>query len=131
MIKIEDELINTVVLEGKLVDEDIIDAQMGIVTEIMTSDHNKLMNRNLSDQHSIEAISGLEEALAANKDKNYVHIQRAAAKVWYIQHNLNKMPSVVVQDSAGNTVIGEINYESENVVVLKFNGSFSGKAYLN
>lgn len=54
-----------------------------------------------------------------------------AAKVWVIKHDLDKMPSVVVKDSAGNTVVGESEYVDKNTVILSFSGAFSGKAFLN
>lgn len=38
-------------------------SEMGGVTEVTTSDHNKLTNRDLPDQHPIQAIVGLEGEL--------------------------------------------------------------------
>lgn len=108
-----------------------INAKFGKTNEIVTSDHNKLNNRDLSDQHPMEAISGLIEKLDEIKDKSFVFTKRSAEDIWEIRHDLNKMPSVIVQDSAGNTVMGEIEYIDENNVRLIFNGAFSGKAYLN
>lgn len=108
-----------------------INAEFGRTNEIVTSDHNKLNNRDLSDQHPMEAISGLIEKLDEIKDKSFVFTKRSAEDIWEIRHDLNKMPSVIVQDSAGNTVMGEIEYIDENNVRLIFNGAFSGKAYLN
>lgn len=118
-------------MKPKFKNENDFHAKLGMVTEITTSDHNKLTNKDLPNQHPIEAISGLAEALAANQDKSYVHIQSQAANVWHIQHDLKKMPSVVVKDSAGNTVVGESEYVDENNIILSFSGAFSGKAFLN
>ena len=36
---------------------------MGSVIEIQQNDHNKLINRELADQHTIDAITGLRDAL--------------------------------------------------------------------
>ena len=66
-----------------------------------------------------------------NPDKTYKHIQASSSDVWTINHNLNKYPSVTVQDSAGSIVIGEITYNSKNTITLTFNGAFSGEAHLN
>lgn len=44
---------------------------------------------------------------------------------------LNKFPSVLIVDSSGNKVVGDIKYESENVIIVNFTVEFSGKAYLN
>ena len=70
-------------------------------------------------------------AAEQDRDKHYVHQQRTAAKDWSISHGLHKYPSVIVQDSAGTTVIGEVEYESENKVILHFAAPFAGVAYLN
>ena len=108
-----------------------LNANFGKVSEVIISDHTKLTNRDQPNQHPIEAITGLSEALAKSGDKSYVHVQSQAAKVWVIKHDLDKMPSVVVKDSAGNTVIGESEYVDKNTVILSFSGAFSGKAFLN
>ena len=131
MIELDGELINTVSIEAELATEEVLDACVGIVHEIETGDHTKLTNRDQPNQHPIEAITGLNEALAKSGDKSYIHVQSQAAKVWVIKHDLDKMPAVVVKDSAGNTVIGESEYADKNTVIMSFSGAFSGKAFLN
>ena len=64
-------------------------------------------------------------------DKNYVFQQNQALDKWVINHNMNKYPAVSVIDSAGNEVIGDIEYIDENNLIIKFSGGFSGKATLN
>lgn len=73
---------------------------------------------------------GIIEAQGA-VDKKYVHTQGVASNTWVINHNLEKFPSVTIVDSANTVVIGDINYNTENQLTVTFNGSFSGKAYLN
>lgn len=77
-------------------------------------------------QADIDEISAL-----AIQDKNFVHTQTVADSVWVINHDLAKYPSVMVVDSAGTVVIGQIDYNSINQITLTFFGAFSGKAYLN
>ena len=67
----------------------------------------------------------------SDTDKTYTHNQGSASATWSITHNLNKMPSVTVVDSADNVVVGEIEYNDNNSVTITFSGAFSGKAYLN
>ena len=74
--------------------------------------------------------AGLPVNLLA-KLQTYVHRQDIPAAVWNINHNLDVYPSVSVVDSTDSIVIGEIQYINKNSVVVTFNGSFSGKAYLN
>lgn len=61
----------------------------------------------------------------------YIYQQQTASDTWVISHDLRKYPSVTVVDSAGSQVIGDVNYVDMNNLIIKFNGIFSGKAYLN
>ena len=65
------------------------------------------------------------------QDLNHVHYQDVAAETWVITHNLGKMPSVTVVTSAGEQVVGDVHYNSNNKVTIDFNGAFAGVAYLN
>ena len=64
-------------------------------------------------------------------DKNFLFIQNIALDRWEINHNLEKYPSVSVIDSAGNEVIGDVEYIDINNLVITFKGAFKGKATLN
>lgn len=76
-------------------------------------------------------IYGLGLFLKGTKDKYYKHVQNLSSSVWTIKHNLAKLPSVTVKDSAGSTVIGDVNYIDIDTLTITFSGSFSGEAYLN
>lgn len=65
------------------------------------------------------------------QDKTYTHSQSVASKEWHIIHDLQKYPSVSVVDSAGNIVVGDVEYISNSKIIIRFSGAFSGKAYLN
>lgn len=78
---------------------------------------------------NIEALS--EKLNNELKDKYFEHRQNSPSKVWKIQHNLNKKPSVTVTDSANSKVIGEVVYIDNNSLELHFSAEFSGIAYLN
>jgi hypothetical protein len=64
-------------------------------------------------------------------DKNYVHNQGLAAAVWNVTHNLGKLPSVTVINSAGEEVVGEVNHTDNNSLTITFAGGFSGVATMN
>lgn len=64
-------------------------------------------------------------------DAAYTHLQDIPASTWIIIHDLNKMPSVTVVDSAGTRVEGDIFYISLNQIDVVFGAAFAGKAYLN
>jgi len=61
----------------------------------------------------------------------YTHNQNSASATWNVTHNLNCFPSVMVVDSAGSVVYGNIEYLDANSLRLTFVASFGGKAYLN
>lgn len=61
----------------------------------------------------------------------YIHQQTSPLSAWTITHNLGKYPAVSAVDSAGNEVVGELQYINLNQVILTFSAPFSGEAYLN
>lgn len=85
-------------------------------------------NGNLEDTH-IYGITSIADS--SSLDKNYVHVQNIASNEWNITHSLNKYPSVSIIDSGNNVVVGDVEYNSLDSVTLRFNASFSGKAYFN
>jgi hypothetical protein len=85
-------------------------------------------NGSLQDTH-VYGITTISDS--ASNDKHFVHTQNLASNSWSIVHNLNKHPSVSIIDSGNNIVVGDIEYTSLNTITLRFNASFSGKAYLN
>lgn len=64
-------------------------------------------------------------------DRTYRHVQSAALAIWTVAHNLGKRVAVSVVDSAGDVVIGDCRYDSDNQVTLTFSAAFSGEAYCN
>ena len=98
------------------------------------SENVYVANLELIEAHgflSSGKIYGFGIFLKGSKDKHYRHVQGLSANVWNIAHGLNKFPAVVVKDSAGTIVIGEIDYVDNNNLTLTFSGAFSGEAYLN
>jgi hypothetical protein len=78
----------------------------------------------------IQGPAGID-GINGTGDKNYVHSQSVPSTIWNVNHALLKFPSVTVVDSAGTTVIGEVQLIDINNVRLIFSASFSGKAYFN
>ena len=70
-------------------------------------------------------------SLATTSDAHYEHKQIAASNEWIIEHPLQKFSSITIVDSGNSIVIGDVQYISDSMIVIRFNGSFSGKAYLN
>ena len=103
----------------QLEDIEVIEAPRTVDTEMSDTSENPVQNKVIK--------AYVDERL----DKNYIHTQIAAANNWIITHNLNKYPAITIVDSGGTVVIGEIEYINLNLVYVKFNGIFSGKAYCN
>ena len=77
-------------------------------------------------------IQELQEAIRDLENRaGYKHVQSTPSDSWVIQHNLHRVPSVVVMDSANELVIGEIEVVNDDTIILHFTSGFSGKAYLN
>lgn len=62
---------------------------------------------------------------------SYTHNQTTSSATWVIDHNMGKRPSVTVVNSAGQSVIGSVTYNSINQLTVEFKNPFKGKAYLN
>lgn len=67
----------------------------------------------------------------AGGDKHYQHNQTTPSATWTVTHNLGKLPSITVMDSAGNVVEGDYENVSVNQTILTFSGAFSGIAVFN
>lgn len=70
------------------------------------------------------------DVLSGTKATYYEHEQQVASNEWTITHNLGKMPSVTVIDSADTIVIGDTEFLSNNQLKISFTGAFTGRAYL-
>jgi hypothetical protein len=54
------------------------------------------------------------------------------ASVWTITHNLGFYPAgVVVEDTAGTTVVGDVEYIDSNTLTITFSFPFAGVVYLS
>lgn len=84
-----------------------------------------------ADEAPVQSVNGKTGDVEVIEDKNFVFTQSTATRLWYIVHNLDKYPSVVVVDTGGNTVIGDVEYIDTNIITVSFNAAFSGYAYLN
>lgn len=90
---------------------------------------------NLSEMNNDAGfIKAADLPSIVDADKNYTHIQGVASNSWEIQHNLGKMPTVTVVDSAYTVVEGMVVYDKDdplNKLTINFNAVFSGVATLN
>lgn len=62
---------------------------------------------------------------------SYSHTQNAVSYIWVVTHNLGYYPNVVVEDSAGTVIEGEITYDSVNQLTITLSVALTGYAYLS
>jgi hypothetical protein len=61
----------------------------------------------------------------------YEHTQASPSSDWVIDHFLGRHPvSVLVVDTAGTTILGDVEFNSINRVTAHFSAPFGGKAYV-
>jgi hypothetical protein len=61
----------------------------------------------------------------------YTHNQQTASSNWVIDHGLEMFPNIIIIDSSGEQVMGNIVYNSINRVTLSFSSAISGIAQLS
>lgn len=72
------------------------------------------------------------QGLPGSAPQAYTHDQQVPATTWTIDHNLGFRPGgVLVIDTLGEVVLGEITHPDANQTVLVFTAAFSGHAYLS
>ena len=64
-------------------------------------------------------------------DKHFAYEWRMSVDKISIEHNLDKRPSVTVIDTAGNELLGDVEYVDENNLTISFSSPVRGIAYLN
>jgi hypothetical protein len=60
----------------------------------------------------------------------HTHTQLTPSLEWIIVHNMVKHPSLLIIDSTGEIVMGDILYPDLNTMILTFSAEISGYAYL-
>lgn len=78
----------------------------------------------------LQFITAEEKELLRQTTKSYTHQQLIAMDTWVINHNLNRIPSVTITDSAGTVVVGDVKHIDLNTTEVNFTSGFAGTAYL-
>lgn len=76
-------------------------------------------------------ITDYTDQLSFGSGSYYRHQQSIASSVWTINHNLARIPSVTIINSAGEEEEGDVQHTDVNNTILTFGAAFSGEAYLN
>lgn len=62
---------------------------------------------------------------------SFVHTQSVPTDTWVIDHGMDKYPSIICFDSAGDEIEGLISYPSMSQTTVTFSAATGGIAYLN
>jgi hypothetical protein len=62
---------------------------------------------------------------------SYTHTQNAVSYNWVITHSLGYYPNVVVTDSAGTVIEGDIAFNSINQITITLSQALSGYAHIS
>ena len=87
------------------------------------------VNRVVVEQDAANLVT-VRLSTNAGNTRRQIHTQAVAASEWVVTHTLGGRPSIVVVDSAGTVVIGEVQYDSNTQITVSFTVPFSGYAYL-
>jgi hypothetical protein len=93
----------------------------------------KITSPSNNDLLQYKSSSGLWEnvSISSVADKNFVYTQSVPSSVWNINHLLNKKASIVIVDSGGTIVEGDVSYIDDNNITVSFAAAFTGKAFIN
>lgn len=129
---IKKEMCNWNILESQVVN--LSDAQAATLSLLScktpTDNGDILFWTSIDVEHLINRISLLENAVD-EKDLNHIFTQLTPLSTWSVTHNLDKKPSVRIEDLSGNDIIGEIDYVDTNTLTIIFVIPIAGTAYLN
>lgn len=70
------------------------------------------------------------QTVAAGGGVSYTHQQTVPAATWVIDHHMGLIPNVVLLDSSGQLMIAEIQYPSDQTILIVHSAPYTGTAYL-
>lgn len=73
---------------------------------------------------------GWQDPATTFGDKNYEQSFTPSSFIT-VNHNLNKFPSIMIKDSAGDEVEGTVNHLNKNTLTVMFSSAFGGTISCN
>ena len=106
------------------------------VKDTVITDGDKLLgtdatNNNRTVNIEVGSLKTYMEDNAEFNSETTVFNQSSASNTWTIPHNLGKYPSVYTEDSSGNIIIGQVDYQNDNSLTITFSADTTGVASLN
>jgi len=102
------------------------------VPKTVTVTDNEIQVVEVAAQDEVVTVITVgEQGPAGPSAETYTFTQSVASDEWVIEHGLARYPAASVVDSAGNTIICDVQYDTSNQITIRFSAAFSGRAYLN
>lgn len=79
----------------------------------------------------VAGLRGPKGPPGTNGGETFQFEQEDPLAVWTVPHNLQRRPSVMVTDLAGNVVISDIRYIDDNIIQITHGRPVAGFAYCN
>ena len=131
-VSIKKELSDWQELNSDLALSDVYSSMLGVEVCLTPTETGTTTWTSVDVQALIDRIEVLEVVAAIDeKDLNYVHTQASPLATWTIVHDLDKNPSVRIEDPDGNDIIAQIDYVDTNTLTIIFAIPVAGTAYLN
>lgn len=70
------------------------------------------------------------QSVAAGGGVSYTHHQSVPAATWVIDHHMGLIPTVVLLDGNGQIMIAEVQYPSDQTILIVHSAPYTGTAYL-
>jgi hypothetical protein len=70
------------------------------------------------------------QTVASGGGISYTHHQTVPAATWVIDHHMGLIPNVVLLDDNGQIMFAEIQYPSDQTILVVHSAPYSGTAYL-
>jgi len=108
-----------------------IDSTPSVDDKLIGTDSETGQTKNYSMGTVRTIVTSTINVPGQDEINSYIHEQNSPSAVWTINHNLTKYPAVVLVDNDDDVIYGEVNYESNNTIVITLSAAISGKAFLN
>lgn len=101
-------------------------------SDLDVSDPTAGGGRGFKYQWEDEAATLHQEILdvASGGGVSYTHHQSVPAATWVIDHHMGLIPTVVLLDNSGHMMIADIQYPSDQTILVVHSAPYSGTAYL-
>jgi hypothetical protein len=105
---------------------------LALSAELDTSDPAAGGGRGFSYQWEDTATQLHQEIqqVASGGGLSYTHHQSVPAATWVIDHHMGLIPNVVLLDDSGQMMIAEIQFPSDQTILVLHSAPYTGTAYL-